>query len=69
MIIIGRCPTPSPHFLKKVDKNFKLSNALRSITRVPMAKALCRVWDRVPPERLCNRPDGVTLLKDNFLMA
>jgi hypothetical protein len=29
--------------LKKVDKNFKLSNALHSITRVQRAKALCRV--------------------------
>jgi hypothetical protein len=34
--------------LKKVDKNFKLSSTLCSITRVQMAKALCRVWDSVP---------------------
>jgi hypothetical protein len=31
-----------------MDKNFKLSNAQRSIIRVQRAKALCRAWDRVP---------------------
>jgi hypothetical protein len=36
--------------LKKVDKNFKLSNAVHSITGVQRAQALCRVWDRVPQD-------------------
>jgi hypothetical protein len=42
------CTICTDERLKKVDKNFKLSNAQRSIIRVQRATALCRVWDRVP---------------------